>query len=100
MGEGEPMSVQELPREPVLPLPAIGGIAGQGMSDGGEMSPDLMSAPGLQAGLEVGLGTQLLEHGEVGARFARSGPGDSHSVALPWGAPDRGVDRACARSQA
>ena len=70
------------------------------MPDRGEVGADLMGAPGLQARLEIGLGGEQLQHGEVGARLARGRARDRHPVPLPRGAADRGVDRPGARGEA
>jgi len=100
MGEGEVMGVQELALETVAHLAPVGGIAAERVADGGEVGPDLVRAPRLQASLEVGLLGQQLEDGEMGSCFARGRAGDGHPVALPGGAADRGVDRPGPRAEA
>src|SRR5690349_23759253 len=91
------MRVEELALESVLQLAAIGRVADEGMADGREVGANLVRAPGLQTGLEVGLGSKQLEHREMRSRLARSGARDRHAVTVPRGATDRRVDRAGAR---
>ena len=85
--------------KPYLLAAPVGRVADQRVPDRGEVGADLVRAAGLQAGLEVGLGAEQLEHLEMGAGLARGGAGDGHAVALARGAADRGVDRARPRGE-
>ncbi len=99
MIEGKPVGVEELTLQAVLLATAVGRVANQWVSNRGEVGADLVRATGLQAGLEVGLGGQELEHFEVCAGLPRGSTGDRHAVALARGAANRGIDRARSRSE-
>ncbi len=83
---------------PYLHRPPVGLVADQRVADGGEVGADLVGAAGLELRLEVGLGSEQLEHLEMGPRVARRCPRYRHPVAPARGAPDRGVDRSGART--
>ena len=80
MGEGEPVGVQELALQAVAPRAAVGGVAGQGMPDRGEMGADLVRAPGLQARLQVGLGGEQLQH----LKWVRASREAAPETAIRW----------------
>src|ERR1700712_1735611 len=67
MAEGEPVGVQELAPQAVAGAAAVGRVPRERVPDRGEVGADLVRAAGLQAGLDVALARQQLEHLEMRA---------------------------------
>src|SRR2546430_10046342 len=93
MPEAEPRSVQELALEAVPAATSVLGVAGHRVPDRGEVDPDLVRAPGLEACRGEGVGRQGLDHLEVGAGLTGACALDRALGALPPVAPEGGVDR-------
>ena len=96
MDEREPRGVQRLAGERNRPLPAVGGIADERMTERGEMHADLVRAAGLEPAAEQRRDAESLEHREVRARRLSRGD-DGHRRAARRMPADRRVDGVAAR---
>src|SRR5207244_13627264 len=105
MDERQPCGVEgqalERDRERLAPPAAVDVVAGDGMTERGEMNPDLVSASRLESHLEERKAAEALEHPVPWHRapaLARGTPRPPHAVARVTA--DRPVDHALVRAHA